>query len=124
MASDPPEQSVRTATTRSASSTGPAISIPIAAPEPPLAEAAPSTASAPAEVGRLRYDLILLDAGEGLVAVIRELRDLTGLTVSELAELVRAAPAIFELQVLPSHASAVKSRLEAAGARVEVRLRL
>lgn len=85
------------------------------APPPPLPQRA-ETAAHPTLA-----DLVLLDAGESLILVIREVRAATGLALREVTDLVRAAPGAVWSAAPRADAEALRQRLERAGAKVELR---
>jgi ribosomal protein L7/L12 len=94
----------------------PAASAPTPALEPPPAPEAPTTV---ADSGA--YDLVLVSPGAQLIAVIRELRDATGLDLRDVKALVDACPQTIELALPRADADALRRRLESAGARVDLR---
>jgi large subunit ribosomal protein L7/L12 len=67
------------------------------------------------------YDLVLLTPGAGIIEVLRELRDVTGIGLRELKDLIEAGPLTI-LQARPlAEAEALGERMRAWGARVVVR---
>ena len=90
---------------------------PTAQPPTPQLQPPPPTAS----VDTGAYDLVLVDPGLHLIAVIRELRDATGRELRDVKALVDACPQTLELALPRSDADALRHRLEAAGARVDLR---
>lgn len=79
-----------------------------------------STAKAPYEDARL-FDVVLHAPGEQIVRVVRDVRDVTGMSLREIADLVKLAPATLGPPLLESAAQVLRHKLEAAGAQVEVR---
>ena len=67
------------------------------------------------------FTVILASYGEKKINVIKEVRALTGLGLKEAKDLVEAAPAPVKEGVDKKEAETIKSKLEAAGATVEVK---
>ena len=89
----------------------------------PGAMAAPaggSAAAAPAEEKTL-FDVILVSAGDKKIQVIKEVRAVTTLGLKEAKDLVEAAPKPVKEKVSKEEAEELKKKLEAAGAKVEVK---
>jgi large subunit ribosomal protein L7/L12 len=85
-------------------------------------------ASAPTQEGRRTraktdelWDVVLVDAGANAIALIRELRELTGRDLRDLETLVGSVPEPVKRGVLRADAESLRARIEAAGGRVEVR---
>ena len=85
----------------------------------PAAAAAPE--AAPAEEEKTEFDVIVTGAGANRVAVIKTVRELTGLGLKEAKELVEAAPKAVKEKVSKEEAAKAKETLEKAGAAVEVK---
>ncbi len=83
--------------------------------------AAPAAAAAPAEE-KTEFDVVLaaVDAAKK-IAVIKVVRELTGLGLKEAKELVEAAPKAIKEGASKDEANSLKEKLEAAGAKVEVK---
>ncbi|MGE0269022.1 MAG: 50S ribosomal protein L7/L12 [Candidatus Omnitrophota bacterium] len=77
-------------------------------------------AAAPAEE-KTAFDVILADAGAQKIAVIKEVRAATSLGLKEAKDLVEAAPKPVKQGVTKEEAEELKKKLEAAGAKVEVK---
>jgi len=77
-------------------------------------------AAAPAEE-QTEFDVVLVSAGEKKIAVIKEVRGLTGLGLKEAKDLVEAAPKAVVEGVDQAKADEAKAKLEEAGATVEVK---
>jgi len=77
---------------------------------------APAAAAAQTE-----FDVILKDAGANKLAVVKLVKDLTGLGLKEAKELVDGAPKTVKEKCPKDEADALKSKLEEAGAQVEVK---
>jgi large subunit ribosomal protein L7/L12 len=86
-----------------------------------VAVAAPAggEAGAAAEV-KSEYDVVLKDAGAQKVAVIKAVKDLTGLGLGEAKAIVDSAPKAVKEKVSKDEAEEAKTALEAAGATVEL----
>ncbi|HHY70048.1 MAG TPA: 50S ribosomal protein L7/L12 [Bacillota bacterium] len=87
----------------------------------PVAGAAVQEAAGPAEEEKSEFDVVLTSAGEGRVAVIKTVRELTGLGLKEAKELVESAPAAIKEKISKEEAEKIKEVLEEAGAVVELR---
>lgn len=85
----------------------------------PVAAAAVVEEAAPA--GPVEVDVILKEVGPSKVAVIKVVRELTGLGLVEAKGLVDAAPKAIKEKVSEEVAADVKKKLEEAGATVEVK---
>ena len=95
------------------------LGVSAAAPVAVAAAAAPA-AAAPAEE-KTEFDVVLASFGENKVAVIKEVRAITGLGLKEAKDLVEAAPKAIKEAVAKDEAEKIKAQLEAAGAKVEVK---
>jgi predicted unusual protein kinase regulating ubiquinone biosynthesis (AarF/ABC1/UbiB family) len=67
------------------------------------------------------WDLVLIDAGANEIAVLRELRQLTGLDLAQVKYLVDASPQTIRESVSRDVAETLRARFESLGARVELR---
>ena len=85
-----------------------------------VAAAAPAAAAA-AEDEATEVNVILTSAGANKIAVLKEVRALTGLGLKEAKDLVDAAPKAIKEGVKKEEAEAIKKQLEAAGATVEIK---
>ena len=86
----------------------------------PVAVAVAGPAAAAAEE-KTEFDVILNDAGAGKIAVIKVVRELTGLGLKEAKELVDGCPKPVKTGVSKDDAEATKAKLEEAGAKVEIK---
>ncbi|QUS36550.1 50S ribosomal protein L7/L12 [Falsirhodobacter algicola] len=77
-------------------------------------------AAAPAEEEKTEFDVVLTDAGANKINVIKEVRGITGLGLKEAKDLVEAGGKIKE-GVAKAEAEDMKKKLEAAGAKAELR---
>jgi large subunit ribosomal protein L7/L12 len=75
---------------------------------------------APAEEAKSEYDVILKDAGAQKVAVIKAVKDITGLGLGEAKAIVDSAPKAVKEKVKKDEAEEAQKALEAAGATVEL----
>ncbi len=82
--------------------------------------AAPAGDAAPAAEEKSEYDVILKDAGSQKVAVIKAVKEITGLGLGESKALVDGAPKTILEKAKKDDAEAAKKTLEAAGAGVEL----
>jgi len=83
---------------------------------------APEAGEAGAEEGeKTEFDVILLAAGDRKVQVIKEVKAITGLGLKEAKELVESAPKAIKEAVSKAEAEEIKKKLEAAGAKVEIK---
>ena len=82
--------------------------------------AAPAEGGAAAEDEKAEWDVILKDAGAQKVAVIKAVKDLTGLGLGEAKAVVDGAPKPVLEKAKKEDAEAAKKALEAAGATVEL----
>jgi large subunit ribosomal protein L7/L12 len=67
------------------------------------------------------FDVILKAAGGNKIAVIKEVRGITGLGLKEAKDLVDGAPSPVKSGVSKDEATSIKEKLEAAGAEVEMK---
>ena len=91
-----------------------------AAPVAVAAAAAPGEAAAPVEE-KTEFTVILKEIGANKINVIKAVRELTNLGLKESKDLVEAAPKAVKEGVNKDDAAAAKTKLEAAGAKVEVK---
>ena len=87
-----------------------------------VAIAAPAAGGdAPAAEEKTEFDVILKSAGSAKLAVVKAVKELTGLGLKEAKEIVDGAPAPIKEGVSKDEAEALKSQLEEAGAEVELK---
>lgn len=86
-----------------------------------VAAAAGGGAAAPAEEEKTEFDVILTDAGDKKINVIKEVRAITGLGLKEAKDLVEGAPKPVKEGVNKDEAEELKKKLEEAGAKVELK---
>ena len=85
--------------------------------------AGPAAGGAPAEAAeeQTEFDVILKSAGAQKINVIKEVRAITGLGLKEAKDLVEAGGKAVKEGVSKAEADDIKKKLEAAGAKVEVK---
>ena len=82
--------------------------------------AAPADGGAAADEGKSEFDVVLKDAGAQKIAVIKAVKEATGLGLGEAKAIVDVAPATVKEKVAKADAEAMKKALEEAGATVEL----
>jgi large subunit ribosomal protein L7/L12 len=78
-------------------------------------------AAGPAAEEQTEFTVVLADAGDKKINVIKEVRAITGLGLKEAKELVEGAPKPVKEGVDKAQAEELKKKLEAAGAKVELK---
>ena len=86
-----------------------------------VAVAGPVDGGAAAEAEQTEFDVILKSAGSSKINVIKAVREITGLGLKEAKALVDGAPKTVKEQASKEDADAIKEKLEAAGAEVELK---
>lgn len=92
-----------------------------AAPVAVAAVAAGGGEAAPAVEEKTEFDVILTDAGDKKINVIKEVRAITSLGLKEAKDLVEGAPKPVKEGVSKAEAEELKKKLEEAGAKVEIK---
>lgn len=87
----------------------------------PVAVAAAAAAPAEAAEEVNEVTVILASAGANKIAVLKEVRAITGLGLKEAKDLVDAAPKAIKENIKKEDAAAIKKQLEEAGATVEIK---
>ena len=87
----------------------------------PVAAAPAGTAAAPAGEEKTEFSVFLAAAGDKKINVIKEVRAITGLGLKEAKDLVEGAPKEIKGGVAKKDAEEFKKKLEAAGAKVELK---
>jgi large subunit ribosomal protein L7/L12 len=82
--------------------------------------AGPAAAAAPVEE-KTEFTVMLTAVGDKKIEVIKEVRAITGLGLKEAKDLVEAAPKAVKEGINKADAEAAKKKLEAAGAKVELK---
>lgn len=87
----------------------------------PVAVAAAGAAGGAAAEEKTEFNVVLTDAGANKIAVIKEVRGITGLGLKEAKDLVEGAPQTVKENVAKAEAEEMKKKLEEAGAKVELK---
>ena len=85
-----------------------------------VAVAGAAAGAAAADEGKSEFNVILKDAGAQKIAVIKAVKEATGLGLGEAKAIVDGAPATVKEKVAKADAEAMKKALEEAGATVEL----
>lgn len=85
-----------------------------------MAGTAAAAAAAPVEE-KTEFTVVLAEAGANKINVIKEVRAITGLGLKEAKDLVEGAPKEVKAGIAKAEAEELKKKLEAAGAKVEVK---
>ncbi len=94
----------------------------VSAAAPVAVAAAPGAAQGDAGAEeKTDFDVVLAEAGSNKIAVIKEVRTITGLGLKEAKDLVEGAPKPLKQGVAKADAEEMKKALEAAGAKVELK---
>ena len=78
-------------------------------------------AAAPAAEEKSEFDVVLTSFGDAKMAVIKAVKDICGLGLKEAKELVEAAPKAVKEGVSKAEAEELKTKLEEAGAKIELK---
>ena len=94
----------------------------VSAAAPAAAAAGPAAAAAPAAEVQTEFNVILKDAGDKKINVIKVVREVVpSLGLKEAKDLVEAAPKAVKEAVSKEEAETIKKKLEEAGAKVEIK---
>ena len=93
----------------------------VSAAAPVAVAAAPEAAGEAATEEASEVNVILASAGANKIAVLKEVRAITGLGLKEAKDLVDGAPKPVKENIKKEDAEAIKKQLEAAGATVEIK---
>ena len=93
----------------------------VSAAAPVAVAAAGGAAAAAPAVEQTEFTVVLLEAGEKKINVIKEVRAITGLGLKEAKDLVEGAPKEVKADVSKDEAAKIKKQLEDAGAKVELK---
>ena len=93
----------------------------VSAAAPVAAAAAPAGNQEAAAEEKSEFDVVLAEAGSNKIAVIKEVRTITGLGLKEAKDLVEGAPKPLKQGVKKEEAEEMKKTLEAAGAKVTLK---
>jgi len=99
------------------------LGIQAAAPMPAgmMMAGAPAAGAAAAAEEKTSFDVVIKEAGANKIAVIKEVRAVTNLGLKEAKDLVEAAPKTVKEALPKAEAEELKKKLEAAGAKVELK---
>ena len=86
-----------------------------------MVAAGPSAGAAPAAEEKTEFDVVLTSFGDSKMGVIKAVKDICGLGLKEAKELVEAAPKALKEGVAKAEAEEIKTKLEEAGAKVELK---
>ncbi|MDR1354265.1 MAG: 50S ribosomal protein L7/L12 [Oscillospiraceae bacterium] len=87
----------------------------------PVAVGASPVAAAAEEEEQSSFDVILAASGDNKMAVIKVVKEITGLGLKEAKEIVDGAPKALKEGVSKADADSIKAKLEEAGAKVELK---
>ena len=93
----------------------------VSAAAPVAVVAGGAAAGGEAAAEKTEFDVVLTDAGANKIAVIKAVREATGLGLKEAKELVEAAPKAIKEAASKEDAEALKAKLEEAGAKAELK---
>ncbi len=83
--------------------------------------AAPAAGGEAAAAEKDSFDVVLAEVGENKMAVIKAVKDITGLGLKESKEFVESAPKALKEGAAKAEAEEIKAKLEEAGAKVELK---
>ena len=86
-----------------------------------VAGPAAAGAAAPAAEEKTSFDVVLKSAGANKLAIVKLVKELTGLGLKEAKDMVDAAPSVIKEGVSKDEAEALKKQLTEAGAEVELK---
>ena len=92
----------------------------VSAAAAPVMMAAAGAAAAPVEE-KTEFTVVLAEIGANKINVIKEVRAITGLGLKEAKDLVEGAPKEVKAGIAKAEADEIKKKLEAAGAKVEIK---
>ena len=93
----------------------------VSAAAPVAVAAAPAAAGGEAAAEKSEFDVVLEGFGDNKIAVIKAVREITGLGLKEAKEVVESAPAPVQEGVAKDKAEEIKAKLEEAGAAVTLK---
>ena len=93
----------------------------VSAAAPAAAVPAPAAGGESPAEEKSEFDIVLSESGSNKIAVIKEVRTITGLGLKEAKDLVDGAPKPLKQGVKKEEAEEMKKSLEAAGAKVELK---
>ena len=83
--------------------------------------AGPAAGAAPAAEEKTEFDVVLTEAGASKMGVIKLVKEITGLGLKEAKEVVDGAPKTLKEGVSKAEAEEIKTKLEEAGAKIELK---
>lgn len=86
-----------------------------------MAVAAPAGGAAAAAEEKTEFDVVLVSFGDAKMNVIKAVKDICGLGLKEAKEVVESAPKTLKEAVAKAEAEELKTKLEEAGAKVELK---
>ena len=89
--------------------------------DPTAVAAAPAAGAAEAAAEQTEFDVVLANAGAQKIAVIKVVKEITGLGLMEAKAIVEGAPKAVKEKVSKAEAEDLKAKLESAGAAVEIK---
>lgn len=93
----------------------------VSAATPVAVAAAAAGTAAPAAEEKSEFDVVLASIGENKMAIIKLVKEITGLALKEAKDLVDNAPKTIKEHVAKADAESIKTKLEEAGAKVELK---
>lgn len=93
----------------------------VSAAAPVAMAAAPGAAAAAPAEEKTEFEVILASSGDKKIEVIKEVRGITGLGLKEAKDLVEGAPKTLKEAAPKAEAEEIKKKLEAVGAKVELK---
>jgi large subunit ribosomal protein L7/L12 len=93
----------------------------VSAAAPVAVAAAPAAAAAAPVEEKTEFTVVLVEAGANKIGAIKEVRAITGLGLKEAKDLVEGAPKSVKEGASKQEAEEIKKKLEAAGAKVELK---
>jgi large subunit ribosomal protein L7/L12 len=93
----------------------------VTAAAPVAFAAAPGAGAAAAVEEKTEFDVILTSVGDKKIEVLKVVREVTGLGLKEAKDLVDSAPKPLKEKVKKEEAEQMKTKLEAAGAKIEIK---
>jgi large subunit ribosomal protein L7/L12 len=93
----------------------------VSAAAPMAMAAAPAASGASAAAEQTEFSVVLAAIGEKKIDVIKVVREITGLGIGEAKAAVEGAPTVLKEGVDKAQAEAIKAKVEAAGAKVELK---
>ena len=92
----------------------------VSAAAPVAAAAAPAAGGAPAEA-KTEFDVILTEIGAEKIKVIKAVREVTSLGLTEAKSFVESAPKAIKTGITKEEAETIKTKIEEAGAKVDIK---